>query len=51
MVSGNKQALIMVWLWSGAVSRMLFEEHLVAARYPEYRQYAVNTWRMVPLVF
>lgn len=35
----------------GAVVRMLCEEALVAKRYPEYRQYAETTWRMVPYVF
>jgi protein-S-isoprenylcysteine O-methyltransferase Ste14 len=27
------------------------EEALVTARYPEYRQYAATTWRMLPYVF
>jgi protein-S-isoprenylcysteine O-methyltransferase Ste14 len=27
------------------------EEALVAAKYPEYREYARGTWRMVPYVF
>jgi len=38
-------------VWSGAISRMLCEEHLVVARYPDYREYAARTWRMVPFVF
>jgi protein-S-isoprenylcysteine O-methyltransferase Ste14 len=36
---------------AGAVIRMLCEEALVVAKYPEYRQYAKTTWRMVPYVF
>jgi protein-S-isoprenylcysteine O-methyltransferase Ste14 len=35
----------------GAVVRTLCEEALVAAKYPEYREYAKTTWRMVPYVF
>jgi protein-S-isoprenylcysteine O-methyltransferase Ste14 len=38
-------------VWSGAVGRMFCEEHLVVARYPEYRQYAATTSRMIPFVF
>ena len=49
------------WSWAslllgGAVAgcallRMFSEEILVTARYPEYRQYAATTWRMIPYVF
>src|SRR5882724_6662458 len=49
------------WSWSAglcgglvlgsAVIRIFCEESLVAARYPEYAQYAVTTWRMIPYVF
>jgi protein-S-isoprenylcysteine O-methyltransferase Ste14 len=35
----------------GAVVRMLADEKLVTARYPEYRDYAKVTKRMVPYVF
>jgi len=35
----------------GALLRMLAEERLIAARYPEYSQYASRTKRMVPYVF
>ena len=35
----------------GAVARMSCEEVLLAARYPEYRQYAASTRRMIPYVF
>ena len=33
-----------------AVMRIYCEEPLVAARYPEYAQYSVTTWRMIPYV-
>jgi len=36
---------------AGAVVRIWCEEKLVAARYPEYGQYAATTWRMIPYVF
>jgi protein-S-isoprenylcysteine O-methyltransferase Ste14 len=35
----------------GALIRMLCEERLVVAAYPEYRDYARKTRRMVPYVF
>jgi protein-S-isoprenylcysteine O-methyltransferase Ste14 len=35
----------------GALVRMLCEEVLITAHYPEYRQYAATTWRMIPYVF
>jgi protein-S-isoprenylcysteine O-methyltransferase Ste14 len=35
----------------GVVMRMLVEERLVSRRYPEYRQYARATKRMVPYLF
>jgi protein-S-isoprenylcysteine O-methyltransferase Ste14 len=43
-------------LWGGlvlasAVLRILCEEALVAARYPEYAQYKATTWRMIPYVY
>jgi protein-S-isoprenylcysteine O-methyltransferase Ste14 len=38
-------------LLAGAVARMLCEEKLVAASYPEYAAYAARTWRMIPWVF
>ena len=34
-----------------AVLRIFCEESLVAARYPEYAQYSVRTWRMIPYVY
>jgi hypothetical protein len=30
---------------------MFCEEQLVTARYPEYREYALKTARMIPFVF
>lgn len=36
---------------AGAIVRMLCEEPLVAAVYPEYRDYAKKTKRMIPFVF
>jgi protein-S-isoprenylcysteine O-methyltransferase Ste14 len=35
----------------GAVGRMLCEERLVVELYPEYREYARSTKRMVPGAF
>jgi hypothetical protein len=29
----------------------IIEEILVTARYPDYRQYAETTWRMIPYIF
>ncbi len=40
-----------VLLLAASVGRMLCEERLVVELYPEYRQYAKRTWRMVPFVF
>ncbi|MGA2542958.1 MAG: isoprenylcysteine carboxylmethyltransferase family protein [Verrucomicrobiota bacterium] len=49
------------WSWSAglcgglvlaaAVVRILCEESLVAARYPEYAQYKATTWRLLPFVY
>jgi protein-S-isoprenylcysteine O-methyltransferase Ste14 len=49
------------WSWSAglycglilgsAMLRIFCEEALVAARYPEYAQYAGTTWRMIPYVY
>ena len=35
----------------GALLRIFCEEFLVTAQYPEYRQYAATTWRMIPYLF
>jgi protein-S-isoprenylcysteine O-methyltransferase Ste14 len=43
--------LLGVVLLVGAFVRMLCEERLVVAAYPEYREYARSTKRMVPYVF
>lgn len=48
--SGLAAALAVV-LTAGAIFRMLCEEQLVAVRYPEYREYARKTRRMVPYLF
>jgi protein-S-isoprenylcysteine O-methyltransferase Ste14 len=34
-----------------ALVRMFFEEQLLVARYPEYKQYRARSWRMLPFVF
>ena len=34
-----------------ALLRIFCEERLVSVRYPEYRDYAARTWRMVPYLF
>ncbi|MGO8930846.1 MAG: methyltransferase family protein [Limisphaerales bacterium] len=44
-------SLLCVVIWGGAIARVLCEERLVVGRYPEYRQYAGTTWRMIPFVF
>jgi len=38
-------------VWGSALVRMFCEETLVTARYPEYRQYAATTRRMIPYLF
>ncbi len=44
-------ALLGALVLGGAVLRMFCEEVMVTARYPEYRDYAAHTWRMIPYVF
>jgi protein-S-isoprenylcysteine O-methyltransferase Ste14 len=44
-------ALCGVLVLGSALVRIYCEERLVAARYPEYRQYAARTWRMIPYIF
>jgi protein-S-isoprenylcysteine O-methyltransferase Ste14 len=46
-VSASMGALLL----AASVGRMLCEERLVVEVYPEYRQYAKTTRRMVPFVF
>jgi protein-S-isoprenylcysteine O-methyltransferase Ste14 len=36
---------------AGSLLRLFSEEALMIRRYPEYREYAANTWRMVPFLF
>jgi len=36
---------------AGALVRIFCEEALVSARYPEYKQYSANNWRLIPYVF
>jgi protein-S-isoprenylcysteine O-methyltransferase Ste14 len=36
---------------AGSIGRMLFEETLLKARYPEYAEYAGHTARMIPFIF
>jgi protein-S-isoprenylcysteine O-methyltransferase Ste14 len=36
---------------AGSLSRLFCEEVLVVAKCPEYRQYALKTWRMIPFLF
>ena len=43
--------LLCALVWGGALARMFSEERLVAARYPDYQQYAAATSRMIPFVF
>ena len=38
-------------VWGGATIRIFCEESLLVARYPEYAQYALTTWRMIPYVY
>jgi protein-S-isoprenylcysteine O-methyltransferase Ste14 len=44
-------ALFGVLMTAGALVRMLCEEKLVVEVYPEYREYAARTKRMIPYVF
>jgi len=46
-----RTCLLVAIVWGGAIARMFCEERLLAARYPEYRQYAATTSRMIPRVF
>jgi protein-S-isoprenylcysteine O-methyltransferase Ste14 len=43
--------VLAVMMIVGAIVRMLCEERLVVARYPEYQEYARTTRRMVPFIF
>jgi protein-S-isoprenylcysteine O-methyltransferase Ste14 len=43
--------LMATWVMGCGLLRIFCEEVLVTARYPEYREYAAATWRMIPYVF
>jgi protein-S-isoprenylcysteine O-methyltransferase Ste14 len=44
-------AVLGALLLAGAIGRMLCEERLIVEVYPEYRDYAQDTKRMVPYIF
>jgi protein-S-isoprenylcysteine O-methyltransferase Ste14 len=44
-------ALLALLTLSGAIMRILAEEHFLVAQYPEYGQYAARVKRMLPLIF
>jgi protein-S-isoprenylcysteine O-methyltransferase Ste14 len=46
-VSGLLGALVL----GCALLRVFCEEFMVTVKYPEYRQYAAVTWRMIPYIF
>jgi protein-S-isoprenylcysteine O-methyltransferase Ste14 len=46
-----RSVLIGLLVLGSALVRLFCEEALVSAQYPEYKQYAARTWRMVPYVF
>ena len=46
-ITGLAFALIL----GSALIRIFCEEKLVSSQYPEYRQYAAKTWRMIPGIF
>jgi protein-S-isoprenylcysteine O-methyltransferase Ste14 len=46
----ERTCLLCAIVWGGAIARMYCEERLLVARYPEYRQYAATTSRMIPRV-
>jgi protein-S-isoprenylcysteine O-methyltransferase Ste14 len=46
-----KTALVFGLVLAGALMRVYCEEILIVQRYPEYKQYASATSRMVPYVF
>ena len=46
-----RTALCFALMLGGTLLRITCEERLVPLRYPEYRDYAARTWRMVPYLF
>lgn len=52
IANGSSAAIALaVLLACGIVVRMLCEESLLVRAYPEYREYAMTTKRMIPYVF
>jgi protein-S-isoprenylcysteine O-methyltransferase Ste14 len=46
-----ESALLALFVLGTALLRIFCEEAMVTARYPEYRQYASHTRRMIPYLF
>jgi protein-S-isoprenylcysteine O-methyltransferase Ste14 len=46
-----ESVLLAAFVLGLALLRIFCEEIMVAARYPDYRQYSANTWRMIPYIF
>ena len=46
-----KSALAFGAVFGFALARIFCEETLVSLKYPEYKEYAASTWRMIPGVF
>src|SRR5438093_9923655 len=46
-----KSALAFGAVFGFALVRIFCEETLVSLKYPEYKEYAASTWRMIPGVF
>jgi protein-S-isoprenylcysteine O-methyltransferase Ste14 len=47
----SRGSFFFVLLLAGIAARIFAEEKLVTARYPEYREYAARTRRLIPFVF
>ena len=43
--------LCVILVFASSLLRLFLEEKMLVARYPEYRQYAAHTPRMLPFVF
>jgi protein-S-isoprenylcysteine O-methyltransferase Ste14 len=46
-----RAAMAAALIIGSALVRVFCEEALVARRYPQYREYAAKTWRMIPYIF
>ena len=46
-----KSALAFGVIFGFALVRIFCEETLISLKYPEYREYAARTWRMIPGIF